>query len=37
VLGEGTEVVKAMTGLDVRQILAGLAVGKLAGHEVEKV
>lgn len=30
VLGEGTEVVKSLTGLDVGAILAGLAGGSIA-------
>ncbi len=34
VLGEGTEVVKSLTGLDVGAILAGLAGGRLAKGEV---
>jgi flotillin len=29
VLGEGTEVVKSLTGLDVGAILSGLAAGQL--------
>lgn len=36
VLGEGTEVVKSLTGLDVHSILAGLAGGKLAQAELSK-
>ena len=34
VLGEGTEVVKSLTGLDVGSILAGLAGGKLVQTEL---
>ncbi|AWB95443.1 flotillin [Agromyces badenianii] len=34
VLGEGTEVVKSLTGLDVSSILAGLAGGQLAKADV---
>jgi flotillin len=38
VLGEGTEVVKSLTGLDVSSILAGLAGGRIvAGHEAAPV
>ncbi len=36
VLGEGTEVVKSLTGLDVHSILAGLAGGKLVQAELAK-
>ena len=36
VLGEGTEVVKSLTGLDVHSILAGLAGGKLVQSELAK-
>lgn len=36
VLGEGTEVVKSLTGLDVHSILAGLAGGRLAQAELAK-
>lgn len=36
VLGEGTEVVKSLTGLDVGSILAGLAGGKLVQTELAK-
>ena len=34
VLGEGTEVVKSLTGLDIHSILAGLAGGKLVQSEL---
>jgi flotillin len=38
VLGEGTEVVKSLTGLDVSAILAGLAGGRIvAAHETAQV
>lgn len=38
VLGEGTEVVKSLTGLDVSSILAGLAGGRIvAAHEPAQV
>lgn len=38
VLGEGTEVVKSLTGLDVSAILAGLAGGRIvAAHEAAPV
>ncbi|RZS66399.1 flotillin [Agromyces ramosus] len=36
VLGEGTEVVKSLTGLDVHSLLAGLAGGKLVQGELAK-
>ena len=36
VLGEGTEVVKSLTGLDIHSILAGLAGGKLVQSELAK-
>jgi len=36
VLGEGTEVVKSLTGLDVGAILAGLAGGQLVKAELAK-
>jgi flotillin len=38
VLGEGTEVVKSLTGLDVSSILAGLAGGRMvAAHDAARV
>ncbi|MFE5671517.1 SPFH domain-containing protein [Agromyces sp. NPDC056523] len=38
VLGEGTEVVKSLTGLDVSSILAGLAGGRIvAAHDAAQV
>jgi len=36
VLGEGTEVMKSLTGLDVGAILAGLAGGQLVEAELAK-
>ncbi|MRX42506.1 flotillin family protein [Agromyces kandeliae] len=36
VLGEGTEVVKSLTGLDVGSILAGLAGGSIAGRDAAR-
>lgn len=36
VLGEGTEVVKSLTGLDIHSILAGLTGGKLVQAELAK-
>lgn len=36
VLGEGTEVVKSLTGLDVHSILAGLAGGRLVQADLAK-